>query len=64
MRVLTFSFGFGPKLLTLTRWGTEFAVSAIPLGGYIKPAGGRWADGTPEVPRPDDLSPRAASHER
>ena len=39
VRVLTFSLGFGPKLLTFTRGDTEYCVSAIPLGGYVKMAG-------------------------
>ncbi len=39
VRVLTFSLGFGPKLIKLTRGGTEYCVSAIPLGGYVKMAG-------------------------
>jgi regulator of sigma E protease len=39
VRVLTFSLGFGPKLLGLRRGGTEYRVSAIPLGGYVKMAG-------------------------
>jgi regulator of sigma E protease len=39
VRVLTFSVGFGPKLLKLTRGGTEYALSAIPLGGYVKMLG-------------------------
>ena len=39
IRVLTFSLGFGPKLLTFRRGDTEFCVSAIPLGGYVKMAG-------------------------
>jgi len=39
VRVITFSLGFGPKLLSITRGGTEYAVSAIPLGGYVKMAG-------------------------
>ena len=39
VRVLTFSLGFGPKLLKVTRGGTEYCVSAIPLGGYVKMAG-------------------------
>lgn len=42
VRVLVFSVGFGPKLL---RWkdkrGTEWALSAIPLGGYVKPLSSR-----------------------
>ena len=39
IRVLTFSLGFGPKLLTTHRDGVEYAISAIPLGGYVKMAG-------------------------
>lgn len=37
--VKTFSIGFGPKLLRF-RWGeTEYALSALPLGGYVRMAG-------------------------
>jgi regulator of sigma E protease len=39
IRVLTFSLGFGPKLLTVRRGDTEYCISAIPLGGYVKMAG-------------------------
>ena len=39
VRVLTFSLGFGPKLSTFTRGDTEYCISAIPLGGYVKMAG-------------------------
>src|SRR5512138_71055 len=39
VRVLTFSLGFGPKLLSTRRGDTEYAISAIPLGGYVKMAG-------------------------
>ncbi|MGE3189669.1 MAG: RIP metalloprotease RseP, partial [Vicinamibacterales bacterium] len=39
VRVLTFSLGFGPKLFSTTRGDTEYCVSAIPLGGYVKMAG-------------------------
>ncbi len=39
VRVLTFSLGFGPKLLAFRRGETEYCVSAIPLGGYVKMAG-------------------------
>jgi regulator of sigma E protease len=46
VRVLTFSLGFGPKLLKTTRGGTEYCISAIPLGGYVKMAGE-----TPDDPR-------------
>lgn len=37
--VKTFSIGIGPKFLR-KRWGeTEYALSAIPFGGYVKMAG-------------------------
>ena len=39
VRVLTFSLGFGPKLLSVKRGDTEYCISAIPLGGYVKMAG-------------------------
>ncbi len=31
-----FSIGFGPKLLSKTKGDTEYCISAIPLGGYVK----------------------------
>ncbi len=37
--VITFSLGFGKKLLTFKRGETEYAVSAVPLGGYVKMLG-------------------------
>ena len=39
VRVLTFSLGFGPKILSFRRGDTEYAISVIPLGGYVKMAG-------------------------
>ena len=39
VRVLTFSLGFGPKLIAVRRGDTEYCISAIPLGGYVKMAG-------------------------
>jgi regulator of sigma E protease len=52
VRVLTFSLGFGPKLLSFRRGDTEYCLSAIPLGGYVKMAG----------ENPDD-QPRGADDE-
>jgi regulator of sigma E protease len=46
VRVLTFSLGFGPKLFGFRRGDTEYCLSAIPLGGYVKMAGEN-----PEEPR-------------
>lgn len=34
-----FSLGFGPKIFGVTSGGTEYLVSAIPLGGYVKMKG-------------------------
>ena len=39
VRVLTFSLGFGPKILNVHRGGTDYCISIIPLGGYVKMAG-------------------------
>jgi regulator of sigma E protease len=39
VRVHTFSLGFGPKLLKFRRGDTEYCISAVPLGGYVKLAG-------------------------
>ena len=39
VRVITFSLGFGPKLLKVQRGDTEYCLSIIPLGGYVKMAG-------------------------
>jgi regulator of sigma E protease len=39
MRVERFSIGFGPVLLSLRRGPTLFAISAIPIGGYVSVAG-------------------------
>ena len=39
VRVLTFSLGFGPKILKVQRGDTEYCISIIPLGGYVKMAG-------------------------
>lgn len=39
IRVLNFSLGFGPKIIKWTQGETEFAISSIPFGGYVKLAG-------------------------
>ena len=53
VRVLTFSLGFGPKILKVTRGDTEYCVSAIPLGGYVKMAGENPED--PRSGQPDEF---------
>ena len=37
--VITFSVGFGPKLWVRKKGETEYALSAFPLGGYVKMVG-------------------------
>jgi len=39
IRVLTFSLGFGPRIAGCTRGGTDYRLSPLPLGGYVKMAG-------------------------
>ncbi len=48
--VKTFSVGFGPKLLRLTIGETQYALSAIPLGGYVRMAGESGAERTASAP--------------
>jgi regulator of sigma E protease len=39
VKVLKFSLGFGPKLISKKIGETEYLISAVPLGGYVKPLG-------------------------
>ena len=36
MRVFIFSFGFGKRLFGFKRGDTDYRISLIPLGGYVK----------------------------
>ncbi len=48
-KVVRFSIGFGPALLSrFDRRGTEFTLAAIPLGGYVKILDEREGDVAPE----------------
>ena len=53
VRVLTFSLGFGPKVLKVKRGDTEYCISVIPLGGYVKMAGENPED--PRSGQPDEF---------
>ncbi len=55
--VTTFSLGFGPRLFGLKRGGTDYRISAFPLGGFVRMVGENPDD---EVP-PEDI-PRSFSH--
>lgn len=39
VKVLKFSLGFGPKIISKRVGETEYIISALPLGGYVKPLG-------------------------
>lgn len=39
VRVEVFSLGFGPSLVAIRRGDTDYRISAIPVGGYVKMAG-------------------------
>ncbi|MBH0186589.1 MAG: site-2 protease family protein, partial [Nitrospira sp.] len=46
VKVLKFSIGFGPKLFGRQAGETEYLLSAIPLGGYVKLFGEDEAEAT------------------
>jgi regulator of sigma E protease len=54
MRVERFSLFFGPVLLSVRRGETEYALSALPLGGYVRITGQN-----PREELPEDLKPRS-----
>jgi regulator of sigma E protease len=39
VRVLVFSLGFGKTLLHIKRGETDYRISALPFGGFVKMAG-------------------------
>lgn len=51
--VLKFSLGFGPKLVGVKRGDTEYLISALPLGGYVKMIGEDPGDESPEAADPE-----------
>jgi regulator of sigma E protease len=44
--VEVFSIGFGKKIFSFHKWSTEWSISAIPLGGYVKMKGQDDSDPT------------------
>ena len=58
--VLKFSLGFGPKLLGKRIGETEYLISAIPLGGYVKMLGEN--DDEEEDPIPPEDEEKSFSH--
>lgn len=65
IRVETFSFGFGPRLFGRKIGTTDYRISAIPLGGYVKLGGDESnapieGEGASDIPANErfDLRPR------
>ncbi len=46
IKVEAFSFGFGPELFGRVKGDTRYSIRAVPLGGYVKPAGENIAEVT------------------
>jgi len=42
--VEVFSIGFGKKIASFNKWGTQWSISLIPLGGYVKMKGQNDSD--------------------
>lgn len=55
VKVLRFSLGFGHKLVGKTIGETEYRISAIPLGGYVKMLGESEGEEGDEPISPSDL---------
>lgn len=51
VRVEVFSLGFGKKIFKYKKGDTTYAISMIPLGGYVKMFGDQNADQIPEEDR-------------
>jgi regulator of sigma E protease len=62
VEVSRFSIGFGPKLFGFRRGETEYVISAIPLGGYVKMEG--MADEEAAAPLEGRSDPKRAPSPR
>ncbi len=65
IRVETFSFGFGPRLFGREIGTTDYRISLVPLGGYVKLGGDESnapieGESAPDIPAIErfDLRPR------
>jgi regulator of sigma E protease len=56
VKVLKFSLGFGPKIIGKTYGDTEYLLSAVPLGGYVKMLG------QSDTPTEEEEIPEAEKH--
>jgi regulator of sigma E protease len=49
VRVEVFSIGFGKRLIGFKRGDTDYRISLVPLGGYVKMSGETAGDGVPLI---------------
>jgi len=56
VRVLKFSVGFGPKIFSKTIGETEYCLSWLPFGGYVKPLGEAPDEEVAEEDKPFSLN--------
>ncbi|MDZ4383309.1 MAG: RIP metalloprotease RseP, partial [Thermodesulfovibrionia bacterium] len=52
VKVLKFSFGLGPRLIGKKIGETDYIISAIPIGGYVKPLGEEIGEEIKEEDKP------------
>ncbi len=50
VRIEVFSLGFGPRLIGIRRGPTDYRISALPLGGYVRMAGDNPAEARTGAP--------------
>src|SRR5689334_14822944 len=60
VRVETFSLGFGPRVAGFRRGQTDYRLSLVPLGGYVKMAGEYGDLRDSSVLAADDLAAKPA----
>jgi len=54
--VEVFSIGFGKRLFTFDKWNTQWSISMIPLGGYVRMKGQDDSDPTKKSFDPDSYN--------
>ena len=64
VRVDVFSIGFGPRLFGVKRGHTDYRVSAVPLGGYVRMAGQDLSEVDSAGPAPTGAPDELASKPR
>jgi regulator of sigma E protease len=64
VRVDVFSVGFGPRLFGVKRGDTDYRVSAVPLGGYVRMAGQDLSEVDSAGPAPTGAPDELASKPR